>query len=406
MSGPPRQPALPDGPRAGVLAQTVALHRDPLGTLRRTRAQFGDVFTLRLTTVRPLVVVASPAEVEPLLTADPRRARAGKARREMLPMASARSIFGSDGPQHGAARRRVAGLFAPQAVAQRAEPIAALAADHVAGWPRGRPFRLLPRLRALVDEVFVRELLGIREHERGRAVAAAIQRMLWSPGNPPLSVPGEGDGLLGAAGAALFARRRAPLARLLADEIDDRRARGETGADVLGCLLSAEPAQPTDAMVDELLALLMAAQEPAAAALSWLLQRVAREPGLADAFAPGGEAGAAVVDETLREYPAAVAALRRMSAPSTVAGHDLPAGVTVMLPTVLLQRESGMFLPFGGGGRRCLGEPLFRTYVDAIVPVVLRSLRLSPAWPVRERMVLRGTILVPHRGALMVARAA
>jgi cytochrome P450 len=406
VPGPRRQPALPDGPRTGVLAQTVAFHRDPLGTLRRARARFGDVFTLRLTTVRPLVVVASPSEVEPLLTADPQRARAGEARREVLPMASPRSIFGSDGPQHEAARRRVAGLFAPEAVARRADPIATLAAEHVAGWPRGRPFRLLPRLRALVDEVFVRELLGIRERERGRAVAAAIQRMLWSPGNPPLSVPGEGDGLLGAAGAALFARRRAPLARLLAEEIDDRRGRGETGADVLGCLLGAEPAQPTEAMVDELLALLMAAQEPAAAALSWLFERVAREPALSDALAAGAAARTGVVDETLRVRPAAIAALRRLSAPVRAAGHDLPAGVTVMLPIVLLQRESGTFMPFGGGGRGCLGEPLFRTYVDAIVPVVLRSLRLRPAWPVPERMVLRGTILVPHRGALMLARAA
>ena len=97
-----------------------------------------------------------------------------------------------------------------------------------------------------------------------------------------------------------------------------------------------------------------------------------------------------------------------------------------MLPIVLLHRDPDAFpdpdlfrperwragarpepyLPFGGGGRRCLGEPLFRTYVEAIVPVVLRSLRLRPAWPVPERMVLRGTILVPHRGALMVARPA
>jgi cytochrome P450 len=407
VPGPPRQPALPDGPRAGVLAQTVALHRDPLGTLRRARGRFGDVFTLRLTTVRPLVVVASPDAVEPLLTADPQAAHAGEARREMLPMASPRSIFGSDGAQHATARRRIAELFAPEAVGRRAEPIVALAAEHASGWPRGRPLRLLPRLRALVDEIFVGELLGIRERDRGRAVTAAIQRMLWTPGNPPLTVPGEGDGLLGAAGAALFERRRAPLARLLGEEIDRRRrARGGDGDDVLGCLVSAEPAQPTEAIVDELLALLMAAQEPAAAGLSWLLERVAREPELAGPLAAGQEARTAVVDETLRARPAAIAALRRLSAPATVAGNDLPRGVTVMLPIVLLQRDAGAFLPFGGGGRGCLGEALFRTYVDAIVPVVLRSLRLIPAWPVPERMVLRGTILVPHRGALMVARAA
>jgi hypothetical protein len=104
------------------------------------------------------------------------------------------------------------------------------------------------RLRTLVDEVFVRVLLGIRDPEPGRAVAAAIQRMLWTPGNPPLTVPGEGDGLLGTAGAALFARRRAPLARLLADEIGRRGARGDDRDDVLGCLVSAEPAQPDEAI--------------------------------------------------------------------------------------------------------------------------------------------------------------
>jgi cytochrome P450 len=266
--------------------------------------------------------------------------------------------------------------------------------------------RLLPRLRALVDEVFVRELLGIREQERARAVAAAIQRMLWSPGNPPLPVPGEGDGLLGAAAAALFTRRRAPLAGLLGDEIQDRRAGEEAGADLLGCLLSAEPAQPPEAIVDELLALLMAAQEPTAAALSWLLERIAREPELASAFAAGGAARSAVVDETLRLRPAAIAALRRLSAPARVAGHELPRGVAVMLPIVLLQHDAHVFLPFGGSGRRCLGEALFRAYVDTIVPVVLRSLRLTAVWPMPERMVLRGTILVPHRGALMVARPA
>jgi cytochrome P450 family 135 len=389
------------------VAQTVTLHRDPLGMLRRTGARFGDVFTLRLTTVRPVVVVASASEVEPLLTADPARAHAGEARRDMLPMASPHSIFGADGAEHAAARRRVAGLFAPEAVAARADAIASLAAEHVSRWPRGRPFRLLPRLRSLVDEVFARELLGLREPAHSRAVAAAIERMLWSPGNPPLSVPGEGDGLMGAAGAALFARRRAPLARLLAQEIGERRARAQAGdGDLLACLLAAEPEQPAEAVVDELLALLMAAQEPAAAGLSWLLERAARRPELAGTLAADDDASTAVVDETLRRRPPAIAALRRLTAPATVAGHALPPGVAVMLPIVLLQRDPGLFLPFGGGGRGCLGEALFRTYVRAVVPVVLRSLRLTPVWPVPERMVLRGTILVPHRGALAIARAA
>jgi hypothetical protein len=40
--------------------------------------------------------------------------------------------------------------------------MARIAASHVARWPRGRPFRVLPRMRRLVDEIFVRLVLGVR----------------------------------------------------------------------------------------------------------------------------------------------------------------------------------------------------------------------------------------------------
>ena len=49
---------LPDGPSGGPIAQTVALHRDPLAFLRAAQLRYGDVFTLRLATARPIVVAA------------------------------------------------------------------------------------------------------------------------------------------------------------------------------------------------------------------------------------------------------------------------------------------------------------------------------------------------------------
>jgi NAD(P)-dependent dehydrogenase (short-subunit alcohol dehydrogenase family) len=50
-----------------------------------------------------------------------------------------------------------------------------------------------------------------------------------------------------------------------------------------------------------------------------------------------------------------------------------------------------------------IGEALARAEVAAVVPTVLRALRLKPLWPRRERMVLRGTTLVPHRSVPVVA---
>src|SRR5215212_4601404 len=57
---------LAPGPDEGAIVQTVTLHRDPLGYLRAQQARYGDVFTLRLATVRPLVVVAAPDATESL----------------------------------------------------------------------------------------------------------------------------------------------------------------------------------------------------------------------------------------------------------------------------------------------------------------------------------------------------
>jgi cytochrome P450 len=331
-------------------------------------------------------------------------------------MASPHSVFGSDGDEHRAARGHVAALFTPAAVDAHRAAMAACATRHVAGWPRGRPFRLLPRLRALVDEIFTRVMLGVHDEQRAKEIADGMQRMLRTPGNPPLAIPGEGDGLLGRVGTAVFARKRAPLARLLAAEVASRRARETRADDVLDRMVAAEPTLSDEAIVDELLALLMAAQEPAAAALSWLLERLARRPDL-----PTSDA---VVRETLRLRPAAIAALRRLTSPRDVAGHRLPAGALVMLPIPLLHRdpdafrhpddfrperwaaatEPATYLPFGGGARRCLGEPLARAYLDTIVPAVRERVALRAAWPQPERMVLRGTILVPHRSGLMIGR--
>src|SRR3954468_1366911 len=101
------RPAVPPpAPDAGVLAQTVAFHRDPLEFLRRQRQELGEVFQIRLLTARPTFVVTAPQAVEELVGSDPERSHAGEARRAVLPFASERSVFGGDAEAHRSARGR------------------------------------------------------------------------------------------------------------------------------------------------------------------------------------------------------------------------------------------------------------------------------------------------------------
>jgi len=235
-------------------------------------------------------------------------------------------------------------------------------------------------------------------------------------------VPGEGDGVIGALGRSAFDRRHAPLTRLLIDEVERRRA--DPPDDLLGRILRADPRRDGVEIADELLVLLAAAQEPPAVALTRLLDRLARGgDALIDRYASDAGERDAIVRETLRLHPPAVAGLRRLREPRAVGRHRLPAGVVTMVPIPLLHRDprsfpepdgfrperwrdgapAAPFVPFGDGARRCLGEHLARAYFDAIVPAILGRVRLRAVWPTPERMVVRGTILVPHRSTPVVA---
>jgi cytochrome P450 family 135 len=418
MSARDERLLLPPGPADNVLAQTIRFHRDPLGYLRSCQEVFGDVFTLRLLTVRPTVVVADPEAVLPLQEADPASAQAGAARREVLPFAPTPSVFAGDGEGHAGPQRRIAPALAPDAMATRRPAMAEIAARHATHWPRGRPFQLLPRLRAVTDEIFVRLVLGVRDEEIVSALTGSIQRMLRTPGNPPSTLPGAGDGLVGAVGQRLFDWRAGSLERDLARAVEARRAEPDGGQpDVLRCMVDAEPPLGTPAIVAELLSLLMAAQEPPAIALAWILDRLVREGE--------EEVGETLVEETLRLQPPASASLRKLTAPFEAGGHPLPAGVGTMIPTLLLQRDrrayeepdefrptrdrgtapNPHYFPFGGGGRRCVGEPLARTEIAAVPEAVLASVRLTLLAPEPEPMVQRATVLVPKRGLLVEAAA-
>ena len=376
------------------------------------QAQFGDVFTIRLATARPLVVVADPDAVAALADSDPVAAHAGEARRRILPMASTRGAFGGDGEQHRAARWRIADGLRPDALLLGSESMARFAEKHADAWPRGgEAFRLLDRMRQLVDDVFVRLVLGVRDEQRARAAVGALRRALRTPGNPPFTLPGDGDGLAGVAGNAVFRRRSGPLLWVLRAEIDARRRAGDLRDDVIGGVLRDEPDVSAAEIADELLVLLMAAQEPPSIALTRLVARLNRAPAEPDAD---------VIRETLRLWPPAFAILRRLTAARGVAGHALPAGTTVVVPLPVVQRdartasdpdvfwtgrwrggEPTAFAPFGGGARRCVGEPLAQAYFGTILPALLRRIRLAPVARDPEPMVLRGTVLVPRDGLLV-----
>jgi cytochrome P450 family 135 len=418
---------LPPGPSAPPGIQTLLFARDPLGVLRRCRARYGYVFTLRLSPLGEVVVVSCGDAIEPLLEADPDYVHAGEARRTVLPQASPGSSFGADAAAHRAARERIRAPLAAQVIDARGDLLAQTIEAHLATWPTLRPFRVLSRMRSLSEEVFIRLGLGIDEPPRIAALRLALGRALRTPGNPP-ALPRERDeGLIGAVLHRVAARRLRPVKELLVDEIGKRRRGGDRPSPGILGRAAADSTRTPDELAEELIVVLAAAQEPPAIAATWLLERLTRTAGLADAYLAeprGSEFRRAILDETLRLRPPALASLRRTRAAIEVDGHTLEPGTDVMIPFALVHTDPlairrpfefdprrftrdgpARFIPFGDGPRACPGEALSRREVEAVAERALNRFRLRFIGR-PERPVLRATVLVPNRSGLAVAQPA
>jgi cytochrome P450 family 135 len=225
---------------------------------------------------------------------------------------------------------------------------------------------------------------------------------------------------------------RDELDRELFAEIADRRKAPDLAQrqDILSLLLQTRDEDGTPLsdreLRDELVTLLAAGHETTAAALSWALVELARDPP-AQARLAGGEEGLAeaAVTETLRLHPPVpLGALRRLREPLEIAGWSLPAGATVAPCTLLVHRRpdvypdptvwrvdrfldkrppAGAWLPFGGGVRRCVGAAFAQFEARTVLDELLRALELRPARRPSRWIGRRGIVLVPARGGPVVA---
>jgi cytochrome P450 len=235
----------------------------------------------------------------------------------------------------------------------------------------------------------------------------------------------------------VFASVLDPVDAVIAEVIADHRRRDDLAErdDVLSMLLLArhEDGTPMDGVElrDELITLLVAGHETTATALAWALERLTRHPAALDRLTEEVRAGDeeyvdAVIRETLRLRPVLPFVGRKLTAPVTIAGWDLPAGARVAPSIHLVHRRPELYpdpaafrperwlgvrpnpytyLPFGGGVRRCLGASFAETEMRAVLGAIVANVRLRPARPESERVGRRVITLVPARGAEIIATA-
>src|SRR3954463_1595521 len=138
----------PPGPTAPSVVQVARWIARPTDFMNKTRRDYGDVFTVRFASVGRIVCVSEPALIKKIFTASPDQLRAGEANWPLIPVLGNRGSLLLDGREHLQRRKVTLPPFHGERLERYREMFADVAREHIATWPRGEAFPLLPKMQA------------------------------------------------------------------------------------------------------------------------------------------------------------------------------------------------------------------------------------------------------------------
>jgi cytochrome P450 len=422
--------ALPPGSGLPSVVQTILFLAFRRQIHARWRRRYGEVFASKLAGDRTVVALSRPEHIRQVFAGSPAVFHAGEGNGLLAPVMGRHSLLTIDEDEHLRTRKLLMPAFNGAALRGYRGLMTELAVANVERWPLGVPFAVHPRMNAVTLEIILRVVFGMTEGPRLAGLRPRLRRI---SDIGPLTVLGWSYPKLRRFG--LWKRNWDNLHdadRLLYAEITDRRAAGDLSErdDVLSRLLTAAGQELSDVELrDQMITLLLAGHETTATALAWSFHELSRRPDIlrrAQQAADDGDDGylEAVTKEAMRRRPVLQNVARLLTEPVEIAGYRLPAG-TVVAPSISLVHrdarvhpepkdfrperflgkppESGTWIPFGGGVRRCIGAGFSVQEAVAVLKEALTRYDLRPASPHQEFPKPRNITLVPSRGARVIA---
>jgi cytochrome P450 len=425
---------LPPGPPLLGVVQAGLIWLDPIRFVNTCHRLYGDLFTVRIPGIGTLVFLADADHIRTVTRGDPAIFHAGEAAFPLAQVVGKKSLLMLDEDQHRRSRGMMLPAFHGDSVRRQVAEMITITAEEVARWPVGEQFPLFPRMQRLTLEIILRTVIGVHDERRLAALRAALPPML-EIGSPVELIPPP-EALLRFGMWRRRAERRAAALALLTDEVTRCRADPQLAqrTDALAMLVrSVDGTQAQmldDELVDQLVTLLLAGHDTTATALSWAFERLTRHPELlartAHAAADGDDAWLdAVCKESLRVRPVVFEFGRKLTAALELGGYRIPAGV-ILAPSINLVHHSSrnypdpdefrpqrfvearpnpaVWLPFGGGVRRCLGAAFAQVEMRTVLREVLTKVELAPTTAPDEPVRPRHVTMVPRQGAMVTVR--
>jgi cytochrome P450 len=424
---------LPPGPRWPALVQTVALMRFRHQFHPWLAEKYGRAFTLNLVPGgRPLVLFTDPEVTKEIFAGDPEVFHAGKGNAVLGPIMGQHSLLLQDSTEHHRARKLIMPAFLGHALRGYKDMVAEVAEQEVDRWSDGQTMRALDHMNALTLEVILRVVFGVadetmlaRLRPRVTATVEISPAVLLGWAYPWLQRFGPWRSTVD---------NQVELDRLLYRIIRERRRDPglEQRQDVLSRLLrhGAEAGDGLDdtELRDQLVTLLLAGHETTASALSWALVEIGSDPALLARAQRAADEGddawlEAALKEAMRLHPIIPMVVRTLMRPTRVGGWDLPAGATVG-PSIIMSHQQeqnfpdagsyrperfiaelndgqvpalNVWIPFGGGVRRCIGAGFSLMEGVEVLRAILRRYDVTAVR--RDVPKVRNITSVPRFGA-------
>ena len=431
--------ALPPGPGAPPLAQTLRWLFAPIEFMEACRRRFGDAFSVRfLGFETPMVMLADPQAIRALY-AEPAHGLPPGRTVALRPIMGARSVLLLEGAAHLERRRLMLPAFHGERIRAYEATMREIVEAEIDRWPLGAELALDTRMRAITLEVILRVVFGVTDPARLERLRELLPRLLEGTASIALSLRvmlarrrGRPDPL------ASFADLSAEIDEVLMEDIAARRnGGGNQRGEVLSLLLAARledgSAMSDRELRDQLVTLLLAGHETTATALAWTFDLLVHAPATLERLTAEVRAGdgerylRAVITESLRLRPVVPLAGRQLASELRIDGLALPAGTDVtpaiwlahtrpdlypqpyaFRPERFLEHAPATYgwVPFGGGVRRCLGAAFAELEMRVVLSSVLARLDLSPVSARQERVQRRNITFSPRHGTRVRAAPA
>jgi cytochrome P450 len=426
--------AFPRGSKAPAIVQAARYSRNPLGFLAAEQRRHGDIFSVRFPFFGRIVYVTRPDLVKAVFTGSPDDFHAGEANATVLePALGPYSVLTLDDEPHMRQRKLLLPPFHGERVERYGELIVEMTRREMESWPVGEEFAMRPHTQRITLAVIMRAVFGVHDEARLERFERLIEDFASRVGvitSFPMLRRNLGPG----SPWPRFLRSREKLDGFIYEEIRLRRTEPghEERDDVLSLLMGArdEDGEPmTDQELrDEMVTVLGAGHETTATGLAWAVERLTRNPEvlakLRDSLAAGEEEYLnATVKETLRARPVIVDVARKLKAPATIGGYELPVGQFVLPAIAALHYREDLFpeperfrperflegkvdnyawIPFGGGIRRCIGAAFAEYEMRTILREFVERAELRAIDRKPERVKVRNITLAPARDTRVV----